>query len=112
MDDPDKILAHAKRLRDDDARRELRDRLRFKAQEGHDIDPDEREEYSRLADQIDALITTPATPVSQPLLEDADPDDIGADYWFEHLEDWINPVLTSGMPESRQRSIFNDVYRW
>ena len=111
VEESDKILAHAKEL-DDDARRELSDRLRYKAKEGHDIDPDEREEYSRLADQIDALITTPATPVSQPPIEDADPGEIEHDYFTEHLEDWINPVLTSGMPEPRQRGIFNDVYRW
>jgi len=112
VDDPDKILARAKKLPSDDARRELRDRLRYKSKEGHDIDPDEREEYSRLADRIDALITTPATPVSQPPIEDADPGEIGYDYLTEHLGDWINTVLTSGMPEPRQRGIFNDVYRW
>src|SRR5262249_28335883 len=38
--------------------------------------------------------------------------DVGYDYFTGLLESWINPILTSGMPESRQRGIFNDVYRW
>jgi len=53
VEDLDKILARARKLDDDDERRELRDRLRHQVKEGHDIDPDERRELAQLADEID-----------------------------------------------------------
>src|SRR6516165_10877278 len=79
MEDLEKILAHAKKLPDDDARRELANNLRLEARpkvfEGRggllrlDYERDrllhldgERNRLLRLADQIEALCTTPDAP--------------------------------------------------
>src|SRR5262249_50076998 len=59
MEDLEKILAHAKKLLDDDARRELADDVRIRAQQ-LDIDEfEERDEKLRAADEIVKLCTTP-----------------------------------------------------
>jgi hypothetical protein len=111
--DADEILKRAKKLPNDDARRELRDRLRHEADERHDIDPDVRKEYRRIADEIDAIITTQAEPVTQPTLEDLNPNDVARDFDFEHTEDWIKPIFENKkITEAQRRGIFNDIYRW
>ena len=56
MKSPTELLDRAKRLPNDEARRQLANDLRLEARER---EFDERDAYFRLADQIDALCTTP-----------------------------------------------------
>jgi len=57
------ILNAAAQLPDDELRRELANKLRYRAQ--HDMEFDERQKKMALANQIEALCTTPPEPVIQ-----------------------------------------------
>jgi hypothetical protein len=56
------ILNAAEQLPDDESRRQLADTLRYRAQHDPDIEFDERQEKMALANQIEALCTTPKEP--------------------------------------------------
>jgi hypothetical protein len=59
---PDEAIEQAKRLENDEARRQLANNLRLEARE---LEFDERDERLRLADQIEAMCTTSDAPAIQ-----------------------------------------------
>ena len=90
--EPDKILERAKLLPIDDARRKLASDLRKSVELG-EVEFDEREKCLRIADQIEALCTTPDAPVIQQTLEAPRPttsEEMWACYGGELMSDIVD----------------------